>query len=579
MKIKYLIPTLLLFNLLIFNSLAQKEVRIISSDYTFLQETPKKKLPKKAKSIDYLYRFTENFVRYYQSNGYLTFSLDTIIEKEECFELLVFPGEKYGSTSISVPEEELLLIREANCNNFLVNNKLELSNWAPFSQKLISKFENSGFPFTEVYLDSIIIDKDAISGNLHIDKKQYITFDSIILKGDLKLSQSYLYPYLGLRKKKAYNESTIVQIPEKLAALPFATEFMPAGVEFVDNKAYLYLFLNKVKRNYFDGFIGLVPVDENSGKVSLNGELKISLNNILTLGESISLHWSSPGRYSQYLNINLDFPYLLWTPFGVAFDFTLDKTDTSYLNMNYNVGLQYSFRGANYIKIFFDYTSSNILSPELLIGDHNDITHLDYRKPMYGIEFMFRKLDNLHIPKKGFYFRINASAGKQTIIKNSKADESIYDNMTMSSAKYKIVGNIKGFIPLHPRWIVVLGANGGSLFGGEALGNELFKFGGINTLQGFDENSLEASNYLSGLTELRFIFTGKSYLHAFFNAAWYERKIPASYVHDFPFGFGVGIAFDTKAGIFSLSYALGKQFDNPISFKSGKIHLGIGLNF
>jgi hypothetical protein len=50
-------------------------------------------------------------------------------------------------------------------------------------------------------------------------------------------------------------------------------------------------------------------------------------------------------------------------------------------------------------------------------------------------------------------------------------------------------------------------------------------------------------------------------------------------MHDFPFGFGAGIAFTTKAGLFYLSYALGKQLDNPISFKTGKIHFGLAVQF
>ena len=43
---------------------------------------------------------------------------------------------------------------------------------------------------------------------------------------------------------------------------------------------------------------------------------------------------------------------------------------------------------------------------------------------------------------------------------------------------------------------------------------------------------------------------------------------------DRPFGVGAGISFDTRAGIFSLNYAIGKQFNNPIDFKTAKIHFG-----
>jgi hypothetical protein len=43
---------------------------------------------------------------------------------------------------------------------------------------------------------------------------------------------------------------------------------------------------------------------------------------------------------------------------------------------------------------------------------------------------------------------------------------------------------------------------------------------------------------------------------------------------DTPLGFGVGTSFETKAGIFALTYALGQQFDNPIELRAGKIHFG-----
>lgn len=42
-----------------------------------------------------------------------------------------------------------------------------------------------------------------------------------------------------------------------------------------------------------------------------------------------------------------------------------------------------------------------------------------------------------------------------------------------------------------------------------------------------------------------------------------------------PVGFGAGITFETRLGIFSFNYALGKQFNNPILFKEGKVHFGI----
>ncbi|MCX6181458.1 MAG: hypothetical protein NT150_05995 [Bacteroidetes bacterium] len=45
-------------------------------------------------------------------------------------------------------------------------------------------------------------------------------------------------------------------------------------------------------------------------------------------------------------------------------------------------------------------------------------------------------------------------------------------------------------------------------------------------------------------------------------------------VIDHPYGFGAGFSFETKAGIFSLNYAIGKQLGNPIDFGAAKIHFG-----
>ncbi|MEG1556683.1 MAG: BamA/TamA family outer membrane protein, partial [Bacteroidales bacterium] len=160
-----------------------------------------------------------------------------------------------------------------------------------------------------------------------------------------------------------------------------------------------------------------------------------------------------------------------------------------------------------------------------------------------------------------------------------KVEPVIYEGVDMQTVRYRIVSKIDGYIPLHKRWVLVLKLQGGTLFGKENYLNELFKIGGMSTLQGFDEESIYASSYAIGTSELRFLFAKKSYLNLFFNGAWYEQKRNNYYIHDTPYGFGLGFSFDTKAGMFYLSYALGKQFNNPISFKTGKIHFGIKVGF
>jgi hypothetical protein len=86
--------------------------------------------------------------------------------------------------------------------------------------------------------------------------------------------------------------------------------------------------------------------------------------------------------------------------------------------------------------------------------------------------------------------------------------------------------------------------------------------------RGFNEESILASTFSIVNLEYRYLLEENSFLFAFFNGAYYENKAVNRNIVDRPFGFGTGMSFETKAGIFSISYALGKQFDNPIEFRS-----------
>jgi hemolysin activation/secretion protein len=195
------------------------------------------------------------------------------------------------------------------------------------------------------------------------------------------------------------------------------------------------------------------------------------------------------------------------------------------------------------------------------------------------LELLLRRLDQFYVPRKGFEVRLDAGVGQRNIIKNSKADEVLYNKLIMKSLRYQIVGEAAGYIPLHKRWILVLKIDGGYLFGTQLVMNELYRIGGMQTLQGFEENSLFASAYLLSMPEIRFLFTKNSYIHAFFNGGWFERKLPSDYYRDYPYSFGIGLSFDAKFGIFSLSYALGHAQNHPLSFRTGKIHFGVAVSF
>ena len=98
--------------------------------------------------------------------------------------------------------------------------------------------------------------------------------------------------------------------------------------------------------------------------------------------------------------------------------------------------------------------------------------------------------------------------------------------------------------------------------------------GGIKSLRGVDEASIYCSSFGIGTVEYRFLFEENSNVFVFFDQAWIEDRTLDVNLSDTPMGFGAGTSFETKAGIFSLTYALGRQFNNPIELRGGKVHFG-----
>ena len=91
-------------------------------------------------------------------------------------------------------------------------------------------------------------------------------------------------------------------------------------------------------------------------------------------------------------------------------------------------------------------------------------------------------------------------------------------------------------------------------------------------MRGFDEEAIFASTYLVGTIEYRYLLGLNSNFFAFTDLGWTSNTITSqrnSYI-----GAGVGLSFETKGGIFNLSYAAGKRNDLDFDIRQSKIHFG-----
>ncbi|MEZ5006757.1 MAG: BamA/TamA family outer membrane protein [Chitinophagales bacterium] len=521
--------------------------------------------------------------------GYATASIDKSYIKDDTAFINVFIGQRYSITNIIVADSNQFLLDEIGLKNALKKDIFLNQNALTVFQKgIIGKLERNGFPYAKVEFKEAVINGSDVELQLAIDKGPYITFDTVSNNNKAAISKGYLSTYLGIRAGNQYDESLVKNVDERLSELPFIQIQKPSRLWFsADNKAHVEVFLQEKKVSKFDFLIGVLPNNANSGKVLVTGEAGISLWNIFGTGKKIEVGWKRLQPQSQQLNIYFDYPYILNTPLGADVQFELDKQDTSFLDLQYAIGIQYLFSGRDRIKIIIDNNQTFLIQADTsFIKNTGKLPPvLDQSTFLTGLEVYFEKLNYIYNPQRGWELNASVTAGYKKVKKNTSilqlelpeslpTTAALYDSLAQRSAKFELKWLANYYIPIAKRQVIKVGASGGAIYNKSLLTNELLRIGGNDGLRGFDEESVFTSLYNIMTTEYRYLLDKNAYLSVFFDWAYVERRLEDSFSNDFPFGFGAGLNFETKAGIFGLSYALGRQNGNPIDFKSSKIHFG-----
>lgn len=530
------------------------------------------------------------FLQELHDQSYLAASIDSIAYQDSVHTAFLYVGDGYEWGNIENGNIEQAFLQSSGFKEkYFTGKPLNYREIASVKEQIITYSENNGYPFATVNLDSVMVLNNEVFGKLYLTKNKLITLDDLNLEGDAKISTNYLSNYLGLKKGDVYNESKIKKVSSRINETGYLKENQVPYITFADDKAIVNLFLGNKKSSQFDLLIGFLPKNNETGKLILTGNAKIDLQNPFGTGKEILLAWEQLRPLTQRLDVHFLYPYILNFPFGLDVNFDLYKRDTSYLDIISDVGIQYHFEGRNYLKAFWNNTRTNILyvNTTQVRNTRTLPTNLDLRNSTFGLEYKMQKLDYRFNPRKGIDLKLRGGAGIKQIAKNQEiidiedpdepsfSYESLYDTLSLKSYQFQLKADIAYYVPLSKRTILKSSLNSGALLTEQNLyQNELFRLGGNRLLRGFDEESVFASLYSILTTEIRFLIDQNSYLYGFGDFAYLQNHSKTAHVEDWPLGFGVGMTFETKAGIFGISYALGRQLGNPIDFGSGKVHFG-----
>ena len=536
---------------------------------------------KKFSSKTDAYKEIENILLTLQYKGFLLAQADTVYSDTNSVTALISENGVYKTAHLRLGNLDPGMASKIGISEKLYFNKpFRYKEVARSLEKIIVYYENNGYPFASVALDSVSTENNSLSAVIAVKKNKFFKIDSIKIVGTAKVNSGFINRYLAVKPNMPYNEQVMADISQKVRQLPFVTEKQSQRVQLTERNNKLILFLDKKDASQFDGIIGLLP-DADTKKTIVTGDIKLKLiNGVLRNGETFDLEWRRLKSQTQDFSGRVIYPFLFGTPVGTDYAIKIYRRDTTFIDITNNIGLQYYFSGLNNLKVFYKQRNSNLISTSGLDFVSTLPDYADVSTQSYGVGIFVEKLDYRFNPRKGFALTLNAQTGNRSIKKNPKLNQAVYDDMLLRSTQYQIEGSTAFYIRLIGNNVLKLGVQGASVFGNSTIfKNELFRIGGLKTLRGFDEESIYTSTYVIPTLEYRFLFAQNSNILLFAEGAWYENNSNNQYIKDLPMSVGAGVNFETKAGILSLNYGIGNQFGNGFDVRSGKIHFGLTALF
>ncbi|WP_250432964.1 POTRA domain-containing protein [Hanstruepera flava] len=510
------------------------------------------------KELDTLY-YTINSLGYIESNRHpLTKVNDSL------FLTTIELNKRFGTIKIYYDKS---LVSKAILNQVSENVTeeafiLDFRNIESALEFINLKTSEKGFPFAELKLDNIIKNDDnSLEANLIIaNTNQSRSINKIIVRGYDKFPKSYLKHYLKIKTGNVLNLTEIKNKTQQLNDLPFANQIKEPEILFSKDSTILYLYIEKNKSNAFDGFLGF-GTNENTNKLEFNGYLDLQLVNNLNFGESFTLKYKSDENDLRTFDVKLFLPYLFQTPLGLEGELNLFKKDSSFTTSYQKLKSHYQINPKNRIAIGLKAIQSN----NLLNQENNNPLIQDYKTTFYNVRYEF-----LYRQNQSRLFRNNALIDLELGTGNRKLESSKTSQFEYSLEAFKIFN-------LNKRNSAYIRLKNISLFSDDYLENELIRFGGINSIRGFEENSLSATFYALLNTEYRYLLSSNFYLHSIIDVAYFENDIINQKEKLYSIGFGFGIL--TNAGLLRFNYANGKSENQNFKLSNSQIHISLSAIF
>ncbi len=445
--------------------------------------------------------------------------------------------------------------------------KLSYSQIEPFLKNTLQNLETNGYAFAKVKLINIQQKNQNLYADLLISTDRKRNLNAIEIKYSNQLHKK-LFPK-GAEKQivkkyrsTIFNQKTIEQLHQDFEKFGFINQIKYPEILFTKDTTKVYIYLEKRKANNFDGYLGFNSTENK--KIQFNGYLDLTLVNALRNGEELSINWKNNGNNQKLFNANLNIPYLFNSPIAIKAQINIFKQDSTFQNTKTALQLGYFINYNKRIYLGYETTESSD------IQNLNNQNLTDYKNTFYttSVEFKKNNSKNKLFPIQTF-LNLTIGTGNRATIENSSQKQ----NFTNFNIMNDFYINEKNIIHLKSQNYFLKSKN--------YITNELYRFGGINSIRGFTENSLQANLMIGLMTEYRYLISHNLYFNSILDYCYYEDPtiLSAKKNNDKLLGIGLGLGAKTANGLLKFTITNGKTKNEEIKFYNTNITISYNVKF
>ena len=248
------------------------------------------------------------------------------------------------------------------------------------------------------------------------------------------------------------------------------------------------------------------------------------------------------------------------TPFGASGELKIFKRDSSFVTTEHQLRTTYQI--APTFQTYLGYRSFN--SSNLLDQTVAGTPIEDFESKFVTIGTAYTKHQNRPLFPVKTFLSIDLGAGSR-------------ERKSVTEDQYRAEATLSTIFQLNPKNSLFVQSTTNALLSDSYLTNELFRFGGINSIRGFEENSIDASLFSVINTEYRYEFNEAIFAHSIIDLAYFENQTLSLKQKLYSFGMGMGLT--TKAGLFRFIVANGNAENQNFNFSNSKIHISVTSKF